>query len=604
MAALLSLVQAVLVAGSQFVTNPEDLGKRFVRAQGLVAIGDFAGAQRVYESVLEMSDGMLMRPSRVRVVVDERSVGVQSAARYQLANMARKQAQWWQQEASLADSAAADSLAALATASLRTAAERLTELRDEAGFELRETAAYLVVECLFGAEEYVAAAEAGEVLLRLFPQGRYAERTRYTLGWAWFYRQEYRQAVAAFGTYLREAPAGIRSDRARLQMGLALELLSSHEEALGAFGPLADAYDLASMDDSEKRAVVLAGLHEGQSRRSLAAKAWLKRGDVLKALGRHEESLAAYKTVSGDFPQDPRLVEQAWVRQALLAEATYGVDAGLDVYRHAAEQVERAGFRAKMQAGLMSLLFEQERYQESLAAHQLFLDAYEAFVEEAGVSVDEAVFRQAECLRLMAEERAGSDSADVWLAEALTLYGQVGAYLEPEAWYWQGTISEVLGDSAAALAQFERVVAGEVGPELGCRALLQIARLSPEQSDALYEQILTQCDDGDVRGMAALVLGRRYRLAGRSKEARRVLVAIRSSQSQYAHAQLELAQLYVQVGRTDRAIAVISRQVEETEAGPLRAQLGGQLGLLYQREGEHELAIPLLRAAVPQLEGP
>ena len=59
------------------------------------------------------------------------------------------------------------------------------------GFELRETAAYLVVECFFDAEEYAAAAEAGEVLLRLFPKGRYAERTRYTLGWAWFYQQEY-----------------------------------------------------------------------------------------------------------------------------------------------------------------------------------------------------------------------------------------------------------------------------------------------------------------------------------------------------------------------------------------------------------------------------
>ena len=71
------------------------------------------------------------------------------------------------------------------------------------------------------------------------------------------------------------------------------------------------------------------------------------------------------------------------------------------------------------------------------------------------MSVDEAVFRQAECLRLMGEESAVADSADVWFAEALSLYKEVGSYLAAEARFWQGTIHQALGDSAAALAQFE-----------------------------------------------------------------------------------------------------------------------------------------------------
>ena len=603
MAIWLPLVLAGLVTGSQFVTNPEDLGKRFARAQKLLATGDFAGAQRIYEGVLAVSDGALMRASHVRVVVDEHAVGVQAAARYQLANMGRKQAQLWQQEAALADSVEADSLAALATASLQAAADQFAALRDEEGFELRETAAYLVVECFFEAEAYAAAAQAGQVLLRLFPKGRYAERTRYTLGWAWFYQQEYAQAVAVFGAYLQDAPEGIRVDRARLQMGLALEALERYEDALAAFGVLADSYDPAGMDDAEKRAVALAGLRQGQSRRSLAAKAWIKRGDMLKALGRYAEALAAYKKVSRDFPQEPHLAEQAWVRQALLAQTAHGVDASLEVYRYAAEQAERPAFRARMQAGLMSLLFDEGRYAEALAAHRLYLTAYKAFADGAGVSVDEAVFRQAECLRLMGEESAVADSADVWFAEALALYGEVGSYLAAEARFWQGTIHQALRDSAAAVAQFEQVVAGEAAPELACRALLQIARLGHEQSDALYEQILTQCTDADVRGLAALVLGRRYRQAGRGEEARRVLESIAPTQPQYAYAQLELAQLHVEAGKTDEAIALIARQVEQTADGALQAELTAQLGLLHQRQGEHELALPLLREALPQLEG-
>ena len=599
MALWLPLVLAGLVAGSQFVTNPEDLGKRFARAQKLLATGDFAGAQRIYEGVLAVSDGALMRASQVRVVVDEHAVGVQAAARYQLANMGRKQAQLWRQEAALADSAAADSLSALATASLRAAADRFAALRDEAGFELRETAAYLVVECFFEAEEYAQAAAAGQVLLRLFPTGRYAERTRYTLGWAWFYQEEYAQAVAAFRGYVQDAPAGIRADRARLQVGLALEALEQYEEALTAFGELAATYDPAGMDDAEKRAVALAGLREGQSRRTLAAQAHIKRGDMLKALGRYEEALAAYKKVSRDFPQEPHLAEQAWVRQALLAEAAHGVDASLEVYRYAAEQAERPAFRARMQAGLMSLLFDEGRYEEALAAHRLYLTAYRAFADAAGVSIDEAVFRQAECLRLMGEESAVADSADVWFAEALALYGEVGTYLAAEALFWQGTIHQALGDSAAAVAQFEQVAAGGAAPELACRALLQIARLRHEQSDALYEQILAQCTDGDVRGLAALVLGRRYRQAGRSAKARRVLESMAPTQPQYPHAQLELAQLYVEEGKADEAIALIARQIAQTP----NAELTAQLGLLHQKRGEHERALPLLREALPQLEG-
>ena len=191
-------------------------------------------------------------------------------------------------------------------------------------------------------------------------------------------------------------------------MGLALEALERYEEALAAFGPLADAYDPAGMDDAEKRAVALAGLREGQSRRTLAAKAWIKRGDLLKELGRYAEALAAYKKVSRDFPQEPQLAEQAWVRQALLAQTAHGVDASLEVYRYAAEQAERPAFRARMQAGLMSLLFDEGRYREALAAHRFYLTAYREFVDAAGVSVDEAVFRQAECLRLMGEESAAA----------------------------------------------------------------------------------------------------------------------------------------------------------------------------------------------------
>ena len=65
------------------------------------------------------------------------------------------------------------------------------------------------------------------------------------------------------------------------------------------------------------------------------------------------------------------------------------------------------------------------------------------------------------------------------------------------------------------------------------------------------------------------------------------------------YAQLELAQLHVEAGKADAAIELIARQVAQTP----NAELTAQLGLLHQRRGEHEQALPLLREALPQLEG-
>ncbi|MBU0595906.1 hypothetical protein KJ567_04400, partial [Candidatus Bipolaricaulota bacterium] len=71
---------------------------------------------------------------------------------------------------------------------------------------------------------------------------------------------------------------------------------------------------------------------------------------------------------------------------------TIEVEAGEDwatlKARVAAEQAERMGFRARMQAGLMSLLFEEGRYQEALEAEladpreAAFLELFKARLEE------------------------------------------------------------------------------------------------------------------------------------------------------------------------------------------------------------------------------
>ena len=82
-------------------------------------------------------------------------------------------------------------MAGLATASLQVSADRFAALRDEEGFELRETAAYLVVECFFDAEEYAGRSQGRSGVVAPVSQWALCRAgPRYTLGWAWFYQEE------------------------------------------------------------------------------------------------------------------------------------------------------------------------------------------------------------------------------------------------------------------------------------------------------------------------------------------------------------------------------------------------------------------------------
>ena len=96
---------------------------------------------------------------------------------------------------------------------------------------------------------------------------------------------------------------------------------------------------------------------------------------MLKALGRYEDALAAYKKVSRDFPQEPQLAEAGV--GAAGAVGPDGAWGGMPAWKCIAmplEQAERPAFRARMQAGLMSLLFDEGRYEEALAAHRFYPD--------------------------------------------------------------------------------------------------------------------------------------------------------------------------------------------------------------------------------------
>ena len=129
MAYLVPMVLALLVGMSLRVTNPEDMEALFHRTQRLLAAGDFAGARAGYERLLAIPEQRLLRPSRVLVQIDEEAVNLRDAARYQLANLERRQGKLLREEKELAAPEAQDSLETLAREHIRRAAAGFTDLK-------------------------------------------------------------------------------------------------------------------------------------------------------------------------------------------------------------------------------------------------------------------------------------------------------------------------------------------------------------------------------------------------------------------------------------------------------------------------------------------
>ena len=600
---LLPPVLALIVVGSLRVTNPEDMVAAFRQAQKLMATGDYTAAERAYEQLVRIRRQRLLRPHTVHVDIDDESVRLQEAARYQLANIERRRAKALR-TAIERGGAADDSTENSIRRHLRAASRRFAALREDHGFGLRERSGYLVVECLYDAKDYAGAVTAARRQLAAFPTGEFEPRTRYLLGWALSEQGAFAEAVDSFAAFVAMAPGTIRADRARLRMGMALEALGDTARSLEVFTELAESHDPLGMSEVERRESALAALREGHSRRRIAAKAWIKRGDLL-GTGNLEEAVASYRTVETGFSSEEDLAEMAWSRHGrLMVEAGSPKD-GVAVYRLAGEQSSRRGFQARMHAAVMNLYFEEGRYREAAEWHRAFIEGYSDQTREAGIGIDAAQYRLAESLRLLAETTEG-DTVRALREQALAAFAAVravpaAAAISAAALMGQADMLLALEDTTAAYEVYEEVVHRYPGTEAACFAWLAMAQTGEEPADGLYQEILANCPDEKIRATAILELARQATIRGDLVEARALLDGASGATTGRAGGYLQLADAFVLDGREHEARNLLSRMLEEQadhvhEAWYTTAQ--AQLGLLLQRAHKHDQAVSLLQDAL------
>ena len=592
----------VTVGISLLEDSPRELGNRFKRAQKLMVMGDFDNSIAAYEELMETPGSALLRAERVEVEVGGEALPLKVAAAYQVASSYRRRAE--EQLEVYRDSAAVPRFE-----DLRVAARFYRILADEESTPetLRQRAAFQVGSCRFKNRDYVEAIAAFDRFVREFPASEYRLQARYHTAWALFHTEEWERAAAEFGAVASEVPGTDRGLRSLFQSGEAEEKMGRFERSVRAFEEIAAYYDEGEYGAGRRREELMRALREKLpvTRRELIGKGHLRAGDAHRQL----DSLAAaarwYRLTARRFPTDAQLLKDAYLRLAEMDADAGRVDQALTAYRTALEEVADPFFRALVQAEMMALAFASERFLEAARMYGFYIDAFAAYAEEVGVSVDRARLLRAESLRLAAQDTADRAASDSLHASALEVYrGLLQSTrvdsLAAEALLGAGICLQSLDRPGAAREHFERLT-GEYGAtRVAAWGRLHLARLHAGEgagTEALrhYEELAAGAA-GELRDLARVELAVLLEGEGPGDRALELLSGVEPGSPEFGRAQMVLARLLTARGRWGEARRVVRRALDRAADPEVRAQLSYSRAEIAFEAARYDSVIHVLAA--------
>ncbi|MDA1280599.1 MAG: tetratricopeptide repeat protein [Chloroflexi bacterium] len=498
---LTSLIGALLatsIAISSVVPSDETLKIAFDRGQRFYVIEDYDQAIEKFLIVESSQDSRFVDETQVLIEVGNFSFPVKVAAIFQLANSYRSLAVDQLKNASQErDESRAASLREQAAENFTRAshyyrgASKSTDL-----LEIRVLSQYQLVKTNFQSSNYAAVIEEAGVLLENFPESDYVDEALYELGWAHFSLGQFPEAIAAFERLDRQGSAAdYRIDRAQFQVGKSYFEQKKYTEARSALGKLIGKYDFSDLSEAERvklETSKLSGVVK-ETAVELVAKAQLLIGDSFTAEGDIDGAAAAYRQVITEYSQERDLVEEAYVKIGEAYFAQNDLEGGIQVYRRSIDEVSSQGFRARMQARIARIYYDERRFPEATADFRIYITAYGELSSEGGLPIDRARFLAAQSLFEAAEtvRQAGDDSQQAY-ATAQSEYESVSSEtptteLKGESLFGAGLSAQRRGGTDGlqqAFELFERV-RNEFTQrqDLVARALLQSGRAQYLQKD-------------------------------------------------------------------------------------------------------------------------
>lgn len=609
----LLIVGAVSLAAtmSQRYFSPQELLDRFEKGQKVYALGDYTKAVDHYQAILDIESNVTLDVEEVVVNVDEFILPIRVAAMYQLANAHNKlgleklerseilrRERKEQRAQERYEEALADLDVSLGYFSQLAADESI-------GVRTRVMAQFQMLETAYQLKRHDQVVEQGQVFLETFPNSVYESSVNYNMAWSSFELEHYREAIDYYEQVLFLSPRGSNSDRALLQLAECHRRLGSFDQALKSLDRLIARYDFTEMSEQElieMASLKLKGLIK-ETTRELVANAQLKKGDIYAEQDRVDEALAAYGVVPERYEAEPRLVQQAYIRQAELIHKARGTEAAIAAYKNAIENVDDKLFQARVQLTLAALLFDEGKYAEAGSEYEIYLLAYSNVAARVGFTADKAMFRigQSHQARGQTLRRAAPDEGKGAFTQAIAHFRQMideheSSSLVPEALFGIGFAAQGSDDRAVARQAYEELLERFPEHAVASRAWVQLARMAYEDSDLerareIYLSVLERDPESEQRNSISMELGITYRRLGDTEAAIEAFEAVDESFPQWGKTQVELAQLYNTAGKPGRAQEVLTRTLAREGTGELSGRLHHMMGKLHYDLDDYPLAI-------------
>ena len=598
---------AAMLFGGRNVPTAEEVEAHFDHGQKFYASGAYDQAIDNYQRIGK-SRSRLLQLEKVQVTVGDITAPLQEVAPYQIGNAYYRMGEEVLERA--ADSRSEEEQSRYlgeARTHFEQAAESFAHTESISSVAaLRALARSRMVACWYKVQEYERTIREAEILLERYPDSKYVPQALYDIGWAYNDMEDYPRSIEAFLTLVQRFPGGYRASRSLFQIGESYFTMERYAEAVPHYQRLVDSQRLGQMSEREilkMKREKIAGLVD-ETALDLAAKALLRIGVCYEKAGDYDRAGEAFALVAAQFADEPRLVEDAYLRHADMHYKRGDFAACIEVYRRAIEAENTAFGKARMQLLLANRYFETEHYPEAVREYEYYRDTYPERAAQAGLPVEgvglqiaRAWFREAERL-LEGERNEAYQRAESELRQTLAAYPGSSYEIELRfnlglALQSQGT-DEKLGE---ALGLYQGVIDEPDAGGYRQSALFQSAR-AYRKLEAFAEAIdrylvlVDELADRPEVNIAHFELGVSRTGAGTWESAVESFLRVSPSADLFSRSRLEAGQSLVLHNQDQRALEALAEGVAAETDPESQALFDYLTGVVHSRNNDHRAALP------------
>jgi TolA-binding protein len=427
-----------------------------------------------------------------------------------------------------------------------------------------EDALYGVAWSSYNLHEFARAANEFERLVSVAPNGKLAVDARLRAADCYLAQKDFGRSAKAYEKVIALYPENGQTDYAYYQLAQSYSKSGNSSRALETFRHLISAFPSSDLADDAQFGI---------------AWTYFTQKD-------YPTSITEFQRLISTYPES-ELVARAYYS---IADADYNLqhyDWAITSYRQVLTRYPDSPLVGDAIMGIQYCLEAQGKHEESLKVIDEFIGSHPnaKASEQVAFKKTELLFGQKKYAEAIAECRSFIDRFPK-------------SNLVPDAYFWIGKSSILLGQPDNALQAFNHVANAYPSNQAAENALLEIGNLYLSEKNfteavSTYERMEANFKDSDVAIQAAYQEAVAYELGGKVGQARGQFNTVMKKYPESIFAdrsKVHLARIYRSEGSSSEALALLN-QVATGRTDELGAEAQFEVGVSKQLSGEYEDAI-------------